>query len=157
MRERARDAERLKHILDAINGIQMSKDRYGLEAIERNSIIFYGFVKYLEIIGEAVYMLTKEFRNDHPEVEWDVIEKMRHVLVHDYYQIQAEQLWETIENDLPDLKPMIDRFYDEEINNNGGVLKDPDWPYGGIWTADEWKKSSIWDIARSLDIEYEDD
>lgn len=35
----------------------------------------------------------------HPEVEWDVIEKMRHVLVHGYYTIKPEQVWETINTD----------------------------------------------------------
>ncbi len=56
MRERIKDAERLTHILEAIDGIQMNQKIYSLEDVEKNSIIFYGFVKYLEIIGEAVYM-----------------------------------------------------------------------------------------------------
>lgn len=58
-------------------------------------------------------MLTKEFKTAHPEVEWDVIEGMRHVLVHGYYKINPRQLWNTIENDIPELKPMIARYVRE--------------------------------------------
>ena len=71
-------------------------------------IIYYGFVKHVEIIGEAVFMLSKEFKEAHPEVEWDVIEGMRHVLVHGYYQIDPDQLWETIDKDIPLLKLQIE-------------------------------------------------
>ena len=62
----------------------------------------------VEIIGEAVYMLSKEFKAAHPEIEWAAIEGMRHVLVHGYYQISPEQLWDTIDVDIPALKPSIE-------------------------------------------------
>ncbi len=80
--------------------------------MQDDPIIFFGFVKHVEIIGEAVYMLTKEFKEAHPEVEWEVIEGMRHVLVHGYYQIKPEQIWQTIEEDIPELKPQIQKIYD---------------------------------------------
>ena len=67
----------------------------------------------MEIIGEAVYMLTKEFRTEHPDVDWDVIEGMRHVLVHGYYQIRPRQLWNTVVNDIPELKPYIEKYFSE--------------------------------------------
>ncbi len=157
MRERIRDAERLKHILDAIDGIQKNQKIYTTDKVEKDSIIFYGFVKYLEIIGEAVYMLTKEFRSEHPEVDWSIIEKMRHVLVHGYYQIQPGQLWETINGNLPILKPKIEMLYHEELAKRGPVLEEPLAPYGDIWSSDNWKDSSLLDIIRIFNIEYEDD
>ena len=58
-------------------------------------------------------MLTFEFRTGHPEVNWDDIERMRHILVHGYYKIRPEQLWETIVFDIPQLKPIIERFLSE--------------------------------------------
>lgn len=72
--------------------------------------MFYGFVKHVEIIGEAVYMLTKDYRNQHSEVEWDDIERMRHVLVHGYYKIRPIQLWDTIQTDIAELKPIIEKL-----------------------------------------------
>jgi len=107
MREKPRDKERLLHILEAIDNIIVNKDVFTLDQAKSNPIIYYGFVKEVEIIGEAVYMLTKELRAEHPEVEWDVIEHMRHVLVHGYYTIDSEQLWDTIQNDIPPLRSTI--------------------------------------------------
>ena len=113
MREAIRDKERLAHILQAINVLQEGSTRYTPEQAEKDSIIFYGFVKQIEIIGEATYMLTKEFRAGHPETEWDVIEGMRHVLVHGYYSITPHKVWRVISNDLPVLKPQIEAYINE--------------------------------------------
>ena len=85
MREKVRDKGRLEHILQCCEKLIAYKDQYVLDDLKDNSLIFYGFVKLVEIIGEAAYMLTKEFRNKHPEVEWRAMEGMRHVLVHGYY------------------------------------------------------------------------
>ena len=114
MRERIRDKERLVHILEAIDSLMEGRKRYSVEQAEKDDIIFYGFVKKVEIIGEATYKLTKEFRDSHPEVEWDVIEGMRHVLVHGYFEITPSKVWRVIENDLPVLRPQIERFIAEE-------------------------------------------
>ena len=84
-----------------------------MEEALSDPIVYYGLVKHVEIIGEAVYMLTFEFRASHPEVNWDDIERMRHILVHGYYKIRPEQLWETIVVDIPQLKPTIERFLSE--------------------------------------------
>ena len=110
MREKIKDKGRLEHILSSIDIILNNKNRYKYEDVINDPIVFYGFVKHVEIIGEAVYMLTKEFRETHTEVEWDVIEGMRHVLVHGYYKIKPNQLWNTIENDIPKLKPLIESY-----------------------------------------------
>ena len=108
MRERLRVRERLEHILTAINVLLENKDRHTLEEVVADPIIFYGYVKQVEIIGEAVYKLTFEFREAHPEINWDDIESMRHVLVHGYYKIRPSQLWETVQKDIPELKPQIE-------------------------------------------------
>lgn len=113
MREKVKDKGRLEHILNAINGILADKESYTLEQMKNSTLVFYGFSKYVEIIGEAVYMLTKEFRESHTEVNWRQIEKMRHVLVHGYYTINPESLWDTIQNDIPELKPWIVEYLEE--------------------------------------------
>lgn len=110
MREPVRDRERLQHILDAINIIEHSRTKYSTAEEINDPIIYYGFVKHVEIIGEAVYMLSNEFKDAHPEVEWDAIQGMRHVLVHGYYQIEPDQLWYTVDKDIPLLKPQIEKL-----------------------------------------------
>lgn len=108
MRERIKDRSRLEHILSAINVILDYKEKYNFAEAKSNPIIFFGFVKHIEIIGEAVYMRTKEFRAEHPEIEWEAIEGMRHVLVHGYYTIRPQQVWQVVEVDIPALKPQIE-------------------------------------------------
>ena len=73
-------------------------------------VVFYGFVKLVEIIGEASYMLTKEFQADNPQVPWKEMVAMRHVLVHGYYTIEPVDLWNTIQNDIPVLKTQIEQL-----------------------------------------------
>lgn len=96
--------------MSAINVILEYKDKYSFEEAKSNPIVFFGFVKHIEIIGEAVYMLTKEFRAENPEIEWEAIEGMRHVLVHGYYTIRPEQVWQVVEKDIPNLKPQIEKL-----------------------------------------------
>ena len=74
---------------------------------------FYGIVKNIEIIGEATYKLTKAFRKYHPETPWDRIEKMRHVLVHDYFQIDENEVLYVIEDDLHVLREQVARYLTE--------------------------------------------
>ena len=67
----------------------------------------------IQIIGEAVYKLTKEFKESHPNTPWRVIEKMRHILVHDYFAVDVEIMWLVITEDLPILKQQIRGYLDE--------------------------------------------
>ena len=64
----------------------------------------------MEIIGEAAYMLSLDFKDQHPQVEWEQIVRMRHVLVHGYYQISLALVWSVIQDDLVELKPLIEQF-----------------------------------------------
>lgn len=58
-------------------------------------------------------MLSRPFKDQHKETQWDVIEKMRHVIVHDYYRVNPEILWDTIQNDLPVLKSQVEKYLAE--------------------------------------------
>lgn len=54
--------------MEAINDIEEYQKQYTYEDLKNSKFVFYGFTKFVEVIGEAVYMLTKEFREEHPEV-----------------------------------------------------------------------------------------
>lgn len=113
MREPANDRNRLEHILEACNVLIDRSASDSLDSIEKDPIKFYGYVKLIEIIGEATYKLTKEYRNSTPIVPWKMMEGMRHVLVHDYYQISPTKLWSTVTNDIPQLKPLIESLIND--------------------------------------------
>ena len=118
MREEVKDIERLQHILEAMDVLNNYKTHHTMEEAVSDPVVYFGLVKHVEIIGEAVYKLTLEYRNSHSEVNWDDIERMRHVLVHGYYKIRPEQLWETIAVDIPILKPTIERLINDKISEN---------------------------------------
>ncbi len=113
MREEVRDIERLQHILEAADVLVDYVKHHTLEEAQSDPVVYFGLVKHVEIIGEAVYKLTLQYRASHSEVNWEDIERMRHVLVHGYYKIRPRQLWETIAVDIPQLKPIIERLIKE--------------------------------------------
>ena len=110
MRETLRDAGRIFHIKEAIDRIARFLDGVTYEQFQKDSVLYYAIVKNIEIIGEAAYMLTQEFTESHPEVEWPVIVKMRHVLVHGYYQIDEKEIWQTATRNVPQLKEPIEKI-----------------------------------------------
>ena len=114
MRERIRDLGRLQHMLEHINRAEQFMQGKSLEDLQNDAMLRYAVVKCLEIIGEASYMLTLEFKESHPQTPWNVIVKMRHVLVHGYYSIQMPIVWDIIQNDFPALRPQIEAYIKEE-------------------------------------------
>lgn len=110
MREPVRDKSRLEHILTAIDDASEFASHTSLEGLSTDKMSCYAIAHCIQIIGEATYMLTKEFKKAHPEVEWCLIEGMRHILVHDYYQVKENELWNVVQKDLPELRPMIEDY-----------------------------------------------
>lgn len=71
---------------------------------------YFAVLKNVEIIGEASYMLSSEFKEAHSEIPWKDIIKMRHVLVHGYAVVLPELLWQTALEDVPKLKKQIEEL-----------------------------------------------
>ena len=113
MREAIRDIDRLHHILQQIDNLMALVPNLSYENLDKDHVRYYGIVKMTEIIGEASYRLTDDFILTHPEVPWKVIRGMRHYLVHEYYQVSKEGLWDTLTNDLPMLRPFIVSYIEE--------------------------------------------
>ncbi len=68
---------------------------------------------YIQIIGEACSKLPKSLRNRHPEIPWEDIIAMRHVLVHEYFDIEYDEVWLVVQYDLPNLKKQIPGLLNE--------------------------------------------
>jgi uncharacterized protein with HEPN domain len=112
MREISRDKGRLDHILDAIEKAEEFTGNVNFAQYQKSALLRFGVTKAVEIVGEASYRLTDEFREKHPEIEWRKIINMRHVLVHGYYQMEDKIIWDTIHNDFPVLKEKIKLIYE---------------------------------------------
>ena len=64
-------------------------------------------MKRLEVIGEAVKNLPAGYKRNYPEIEWREIAAMRNKLIHEYFGVIMERVWDTAKNDIPKLKKQI--------------------------------------------------
>lgn len=94
----------------AIAKIEEYTDGITFEQLTTDSMRMHATIYNIQIIGEASYKLTNDFKEAHPEVPWTLMEKMRHVLVHNYYRILPEALWDVVTSDIPDLKRMMEKL-----------------------------------------------
>ena len=99
--------ERLRDILDAIANVERYAVR-GRQAFVSDELIQNWFVRHLQIIGEAAHALPRELRDREPDIPWTKIMGMRHILVHDYFAVDTDVVWDAAEHDLPDLKVKIE-------------------------------------------------
>ena len=107
--------ERLQDILEAITHIQRYSTK-GRETFDKDELVQSWCVRHLQIIGEAARALPEETRNSIPEIPWSNVIGMRHILVHNYFGIDTELVWNAIEKELPALKTAIESF----LNNQSG-------------------------------------
>ena len=70
-------------------------------------------IRSLEIIGEATKKLDDEFKNQYPHIEWKKMAGTRDKLIHDYFGVDYDIVWDIIENKLPDLQFFIEEIFAE--------------------------------------------
>ena len=101
--------ERLRDILEAIERIERYASR-GREVFEGEELVQTWILRHLQIIGEAARAMPDELRSIAPEIPWSQVVGMRHVLVHDYFGIDVELVWNAVERDVPALKGAVQRI-----------------------------------------------
>jgi len=97
----------LEHIIDAVNDIEsftkgLTKSRFLKNKLRQSAVI-----RQLEIIGEASKNLPENFRKKYSEVEWKKIAGTRDKIIHHYFGIDLNTVWDIVKKDLPDLKRKI--------------------------------------------------
>ena len=70
-------------------------------------------IRQIAIIGEVMGKLDKDFIKDHSELPSKEAVSMRNVLVHDYDWVDTEEVWRTVEQDLPELKESVEKILEE--------------------------------------------
>jgi len=97
------DLERINHIIEAINKIFSYTEEIGELEFLKEEMVQDAVIKNFEVIGEAAYHISKGLKVEYENIPWKKMEGIRHVLVHDYYKINPEILWNTKEQYFHDM------------------------------------------------------
>jgi len=102
-----RDLDLIDDILDAISRVGkyigvMSYPEFLEDTLTQDAVLHN-----VQIIGEAVSKLSKEFKGQVTEIDWEDSVKMRHIIVHDYGRVRLDIVWDAVKHDLPQLEAAL--------------------------------------------------
>jgi uncharacterized protein with HEPN domain len=92
--------DRIKQYTSGISFETFSSDQKTIDAVARN----------LEIIGEAANRLPDDFKEKHSEIEWYKVVGLRHRIIHEYFGIDLEIIWQIVHSDLPVLRDILSQI-----------------------------------------------
>jgi len=100
----------LEDIIDAAEAVREYVAGMGKSELARDRRTSDAVVRNLEVIGEAVKKLPAQVKRDHPEVEWKKIAGLRDILIHDYFGIDVDIVWDVLQNKVPVLVEQVRRI-----------------------------------------------
>jgi len=103
----AHDRVRIQHILDAADESIAFVRGETRVSLDNDPKLVKALMMNIAIIGEAASRVTKETQTAYPEIPWSAITGMRNVLIHAYFDVDLDEVWSTVKNDLP---PLIDQL-----------------------------------------------
>jgi uncharacterized protein with HEPN domain len=101
------DHERLRHAIEAADKIQAHSEGESLESLRANERLQFTLVRPLEILGEACNHVSKPTRVANPAIPWQDVVSMRHRLIHGYFDINLEIVWDTAVTAVPPLRDQL--------------------------------------------------
>jgi len=99
--------EYLKHIFDEICFVLDKKKDFDEDRFMNDEVVKRAFVRSLEVVGEAVKNIDEDFKDNHKEINWKSLAGLRDKLIHHYFGVDYQIVWDVIENELPEMKTKI--------------------------------------------------
>lgn len=104
------DLTRMRHMLDAAKEAAQPAQKRSRADLARDRIWSLGLVKCVEVIGEAASRVGLETQEKHPQIPWSQIVAMRNRLVHAYFDIDLDQVWKAVTEDIPPLIETLEKI-----------------------------------------------
>ncbi len=103
----------IEHILDSIGAIEEFSKGMDKKDLVSNRLKQSALVREIEIIGEAVKNISVSIKSKHPEVEWKDIAGTRDKMIHHYFGVDLNVVWNIIKKNIPELKGKIEKIKEE--------------------------------------------
>jgi len=103
------DAVRFRHMLDAVREAQAFAAVRSRSDLDHDRMLLLALVKDIEIIGEAAGRISAAAKLEWPQIPWQDIVATRHRLIHGYFDIDLDIVWNTVRDDLPPLADQLEK------------------------------------------------
>lgn len=104
------DRIRLRHMLDAAQEAVGFAHGHGRADLDSDRLLVLGLLKCIETVGEAAARVSKNSKAQWPQIPWGDIVGMRNRLVHVYFDVDLDQVWNTVTADLPPLIAELEKI-----------------------------------------------
>lgn len=104
----------LRHIVDEILFLEQQVHGLSEDEFLRDDVRQRAFARSLEIIGEAIKLIPNDVRSAHPEVDWKAFAGLRDKLIHHYFGVDYQLVWDVVVHELPTLKPQLQNIIADE-------------------------------------------
>jgi len=104
----------IEDVLNCIKKIEKYTKGLSFEEFCKNDMAADAIIRNFEVIGEALKKIPEEIKKRHSDVEWKEAAGFREVLIHDYFGIDLESVWDTVKNNIPSFKRHISKVFKSE-------------------------------------------
>lgn len=102
--------EYIKHILQESEYLTSQSEKMDISQFTSDQTSMRAFARSLEVIGEAAKQVPEEYRQTHPEVDWKGMAGLRDRLIHHYFGVDYEIVWDVVKNEVPKLKEQLGKL-----------------------------------------------
>lgn len=105
-----KDFAHLKHMLEAAHVCLEFAENKNRKDLENDKMLSFAIIRALEIFGEAAANISKPLQQNHSKIQWRAIIGMRNRLIHAYFEIDYDIVWQALQNEIPKLIPELEKI-----------------------------------------------